>query len=105
MQAAFEALGFRVLAERGARAVTLSNLVYPDGLDDVQFRNTLFEEGITVAGGLGPYAGKMFRVGHMGNVDQNDMVFGLGAIERALHRCTGADVLGKGIGVYETMMG
>jgi aspartate aminotransferase-like enzyme len=105
MQAAFEALGFGVLAVKGSRAVTLSNLIYPEGLDDVGFRNALFDEGITVAGGLGPYAGKMFRVGHMGNVDQNDMVFGLGAIERALHRCTGADVLGKGVRVYEEMMG
>jgi aspartate aminotransferase-like enzyme len=100
MQAALEAIGFRVLAEDGHRAVTLSNLVYPEGLDDVTFRNTLYEEGITVAGGLGPYAGKMFRVGHMGNVDTNDMVAALGAIERGLYRCTKAAVLGVAVRTY-----
>ncbi len=100
MQAALESLGFRVLAEPEHRAVTLSNLVYPEGLADGEFRSALYDEGMTVAGGLGPYAGKMFRLGHMGNIDSNDEVATLGIIERALARC-GADVaMGSSIGVY-----
>lgn len=100
MQAALESLGFRVLAEPEHRAVTLSNLVYPEGLADGEFRSALYDEGMTVAGGLGPYAGKMFRLGHMGNIDSNDEVAALGIIERALARC-GADVaMGSSIGVY-----
>lgn len=100
VQAALESLGFRVLAEPEHRAVTLSNLVYPEGLADGEFRSALYDEGMTVAGGLGPYAGKMFRLGHMGNIDSNDEVAALGIIERALARC-GADVaMGSSIGVY-----
>lgn len=100
MQKAFEALGFKVLAEEPNRGVTLSNLIYPEGVDDAEFRSLLMEEGIIVAGGLGPYAGKMFRIGHMGNIDINDEVAVLGVIERTLLRTSGLDLLGKGIAVY-----
>lgn len=51
MQKALESMGFAILAEKDHRAVTLSNLIYPDGVEDGVFRNTLYEEGITVAGG------------------------------------------------------
>ncbi|WP_458861774.1 pyridoxal-phosphate-dependent aminotransferase family protein [Acidaminobacterium chupaoyuni] len=100
MQKALEALGFRILAEEGHRAVTLSNLIYPDGINDAQFRSTLLDEGIVVAGGLAAYAGKMFRLGHMGNIDINDEVTVLGVIERALNRCGHAVPYGKSVGVY-----
>jgi len=103
MQKAFEAIGLTPLADPECRASTLSNLIYPEGIDDVQFRGFLAEEGIIVAGGLGAYKGKMFRVGHMGHTDINDMVMALSSIERALARC-GKDVLGKGIAVYMAEM-
>lgn len=101
MQAALETLGFRILAEKGCRAVTLSNLVYPEGTDDAKFRGLLAEEGIMVAGGLGAYAGKMFRLGHMGNIDKHDLVSVIAAIERALYRAGMPVELGKGVGVLQ----
>ncbi len=104
MQKALESMGFAILAEKDHRAVTLSNLIYPDGVEDGVFRNTLYEEGITVAGGLGAYAGKMFRLGHMGNIDINDEVAVLGVIERALIRCGISVEPGKAIGIYMTEM-
>lgn len=100
MQAALTSLGFKVLATELHRAVTLSNLVYPDGLDDLAFRNTIYEEGMTVAGGLGPYAGKMFRLGHMGNIDINDEVAALGILERSLIRCGIKVNYGQAVAVY-----
>lgn len=100
MQKALEELGFVLLAEAGNRAVTLSNIIYPEGVDDLEFRKTLMNEGIIVAGGLGPYAGKMFRIGHMGNIDINDEVAVLGVIERTLYRVAGIDKLGAGIAGY-----
>ncbi|MBW8381233.1 MAG: alanine--glyoxylate aminotransferase family protein, partial [Youngiibacter sp.] len=99
-QAAMEALGFRILAEEGVRAVTLSNLIYPEGIDDLEFRNTLSEEGVFVAGGLGAYAGRMFRLGHMGNIDMHDSVSAIAAIERTLYRLGKHTELGKGVGVF-----
>lgn len=104
MQAALTTLGFTVLANDNHRAVTLSNLVYPAGLDDLSFRNTVYDEGMTVAGGLGPYAGKMFRLGHMGNIDINDEVAVLGILERSLLKCGIPITLGQGISVYMNAM-
>ena len=101
MQKALESMGFTILAEKEHRAVTLSNLIYPEGVDDVKFRNTMFEEGMTVAGA---YAGKMFRLGHMGNIDINDEVAVLGIIERGLIRCGVKVELGKAVGIYMTEM-
>ena len=99
MQKALAALGFTILAEEGCRAVTLSNLVYPDGINDAEFRSLLAEEGVVVAGGLGAYAGKMFRLGHMGNIDMHDVVAVIAAIERALFRVGQHEELGKGVGI------
>jgi aspartate aminotransferase-like enzyme len=96
MRAAIEAMGFSILADEANRAVTLSCILYPEGIDDVKFRTILAEEGAQVAGGLAAYAGKMFRMGHMGNIDIHDMVGAISAIERTLYRL-GTDVLGKGV--------
>jgi len=100
LQKALEDLGFSILAKEGNRAVTLSNVVYPEGIDDQRFRSTLMEEGMIVAGGLGASAGKMFRMGHMGNIDINDEVAVIGIIERTLYRVGGIDRLGVGVASY-----
>ena len=101
MQAALKALGFEILANENCRAATLSNLIYPDGIDDVRFRGLLAEEGIIVAGGLGAYVGKMFRLGHMGNIDNHDLVAVIATIERALHRADMPVELGAGLAVLQ----
>ncbi|SET80022.1 aspartate aminotransferase [Natronincola peptidivorans] len=99
MQTALEALGFKILAEKEHRAATLSNVIYPEGIDDAEFRKTLYEEGMVVAGGLGAYAGKMFRLGHMGNIDMHDLVSVIATIERALYKAGHNVELGKGVGI------
>ena len=87
VQGALEAIGFRILADKEHRAVTLSNVIYPEGVNDVHFRTILAEEGAMVAGGLGAYAGKMFRLGHMGNIDKHTLISTVAAIERAAVKC------------------
>lgn len=98
LQAALEALGFGILAEEGVRSPTLTGTLYMEGIDDLQFRQTLAEEGVQVSAGLGPYAGKMFRLGHMGNIDTHDVVSVIAAIERTLQRIGKEVEFGKGVG-------
>lgn len=103
-QAALEEIGLKVLADESCRCTTLSCLIYPEGIDDATFRAKMFEEGVVVAGALGAYAGKAFRMGHMGNIDKNDMISAIGTVERCLAAC-GADVkFGAGVGKYLEMM-
>jgi len=81
-----EAMGFKVLAKKEHRCSTLSTVLYPEGINDAEFRKVLAEEGAMVAGGLAAYAGKMFRIGHMGNIDDHTVYSAIAAIERTLIR-------------------
>jgi aspartate aminotransferase-like enzyme len=103
-QAALEALGFTLMAEPGCRAVNLSNPLYFEGIDDAKFRSTLAEEGVVTGRGLAGYMGKMFRIGHMGNINVNDEVAVLAAIERTLERLGFAGKLGVGVSAYLSKM-
>lgn len=104
VHAGLAALGMRVLAKEGHRAVTLSNVLYPDGLDDAGFRSGLSDEGVVVAGGLAAYAGKMFRFGHMGNIDQGDMLVALSAMGRVLYRMGAVSDPAAGVCAYMNAM-
>jgi len=100
IQKALETLGFTLLADRDCRAITLSNVLYPEGIDDLEFRKTLIENGMIVAPGLGAYAGKLFRMGHMGNIEVQDTVVALATIERALKKVGKLEKSGVGVGTY-----
>ncbi len=100
VRAALKSLGFGILAKEGAQSPTLSNAIYMDGVDDAKFRALAQEEGIILAGGLAAYAGKLFRIGHMGNVDIHDLVSAIAAIERVLFRMGIGDKLGVGVGTF-----
>lgn len=84
VNASLEAMGFKILAKEGNRCSTLSNVLYPEGINDAEFRKELAEQGVMVAGGLAEYAGKMFRLGHMGNIDEHTIYSSIAAIERTL---------------------
>jgi len=84
-RAALRAIGLRLLCEEKVSADTLTVAYYPDRIDDIAFRKTMGEQfGIAVAGGLGPLKGKIFRVGHMGNINANDIMATIAAIEGSL---------------------
>jgi len=56
-----------LLADPGARLPQLTTLAWPDHLDEAHLRRRLLDEhGIEVGGGLGPFAGRAWRVGLMG---------------------------------------
>jgi alanine-glyoxylate transaminase / serine-glyoxylate transaminase / serine-pyruvate transaminase len=57
-----------LFAADGHRLPELTTVLVPDGVDDAKVRSTLLERhGIEVGGGLGEYAGKMWRIGCMGH--------------------------------------
>lgn len=61
-------LGFELFAAEGHRLPELTTVSVPPGLDEAAIRRRLLDEyGIEVGGGLGAYAGKVWRVGCMGH--------------------------------------
>lgn len=104
MREALKTLGFTVTAEEGVQAPTLTNCFYMDGLDDKSFRAAAFEEGVMLAGALGEYAGKAFRIGHMGNADMHDLTAALAGLERALAKNNVEVEFGKSVGAFLSAM-
>jgi alanine-glyoxylate transaminase / serine-glyoxylate transaminase / serine-pyruvate transaminase len=65
--AGIEALGLSMHVAAGHRLWTLNTPRVPPGVDDAKVRQRLLaEHGIEIAGGFGPLAGKIFRIGLMG---------------------------------------
>lgn len=75
-------------------------MLYPADIDDLEFRKILAEEGVQSAGGVGKFAGKMLRIGHMGNADQHTMISTIAAIERSLLKLNPNYSMGAGITAY-----
>ena len=86
LAAGLEALGVSLLPPPAERLWTLNAVRVPDGVDEAAVRRRLLEEfGIEVGAGLGPLAGKIWRVGLMGagSTLSNILLF-LSAFERVL---------------------
>ena len=81
-----ESLKVKLVADLACAADTLTVAYYPDGIEDLAFRNGMRQCGIVVASTIGSIRGKGFRVGHMGNVNQNDIMSTMGSIEVTLKR-------------------
>jgi aspartate aminotransferase-like enzyme len=84
IRAGFADLGLTPFTEQTALAPTLSVLRTPEGVDEAELRAGMAEQGVIVAGCLGPFAGKGIRVGHMGEVDMDEVERTLAAATRAL---------------------
>jgi len=91
IRAGASALGLILFTNASALASTLSVLRYPQGVEDQAFRTAMAENGVVVAGALGPIAGKAFRIGHMGNIGIQEVLKTLSALENSL-RATGVEV-------------
>jgi alanine-glyoxylate transaminase / serine-glyoxylate transaminase / serine-pyruvate transaminase len=67
LRAAFGVLGFEPLVPEEQALSSLLSLVVPDHVDEAAVRGAMLrEDRIEVSGGLGPLAGKVWRVGVMG---------------------------------------
>jgi alanine-glyoxylate transaminase/serine-glyoxylate transaminase/serine-pyruvate transaminase len=86
LAAGLEAMGLRLLPPAGERLWTLNAVRVPDGVDEAAVRRTLLDTfNLEVGAGLGPLAGRIWRVGLMGasSTPQTVLLF-LAALEAAL---------------------
>jgi alanine-glyoxylate transaminase/serine-glyoxylate transaminase/serine-pyruvate transaminase len=94
-----EAMGLELLPPPGERLWTLNAIRVPENVDEAAVRRQLLVEfGIEIGAGLGPLAGKIWRVGLMGASSSPSLVvLLLGALERALGRQRGVARPGAGV--------
>ncbi|MFZ1052155.1 MAG: alanine--glyoxylate aminotransferase family protein [Candidatus Sulfotelmatobacter sp.] len=70
-----EAMSLRMHVPEAHRIATLNTVCVPQGVDEAKARKRLLDEpGIEIAGGFGPLAGKVFRIGVMGPLATEDNV-------------------------------
>jgi len=81
-----ESMGFEFLVEKQYRLPMLNAVRIPQGVDDAKVRKQLLEAyNIEIGGGLGPYAGKIWRIGLMGeSSDANHVNMLLAALKNVM---------------------
>jgi len=84
-RAAMTALGLKIVPLRDEIAAdTLTAVYYPQGVD-ASLLGEINKRGVILAGGLhSEIKTKYFRVGHMGSINQSDLLGTIGAIEAGL---------------------
>ena len=84
-RAGAKAMGLELYSPDDDSAAVLTAILTPDGADAVALRLALRDRhGITIAGGHGNIADRLFRIGHIGYVDVFDITTALAAIELEL---------------------
>ena len=88
LRAGLEALGLELVAPEGYRLDQITPVWVPEGVDDLKVRETLLREyTIEISRGLGDFAGRVWRVGLMGESCRPEYVLALlSALEEILPR-------------------
>jgi alanine-glyoxylate transaminase/serine-glyoxylate transaminase/serine-pyruvate transaminase len=84
--AGVEAMGLTMLVPPAERLASLNAVVIPEGADDAGTRRALLQQfGLEIGAGLGPLAGKMWRVGLQGHsASERNVLLFLAALEAVL---------------------
>jgi len=86
MCAGLDAIGLKPVAQEGHRLPQLAVVTIPEGIDDAKVRSDLLRHfNIEIAGGLGPFKGKVWRIGLLGESStRENVMMVLNALESVL---------------------
>jgi aspartate aminotransferase-like enzyme len=100
-RAGAEALGLALFA-RATPSPAVTAIEAPAGVDGEAIVRAYGEQqNLTIAGGQGQMKGKIFRLAHLGYVDEGDLLVGLAALERILLGLGLAVELGAALGAAQ----
>ena len=88
LKCGLEALGLQFAVDEQCRAPQLNAIHVPSGLDDAAIRSDLLNTyNLEIGAGLGAFAGKIWRIGLMGqSASKDNVLFCLTAFESVLHK-------------------
>ena len=70
-----DTLGISFLVDEKCRIPSLNSVIIPEGVNDLDIRSTLLNNyNIEIGGGLGPLAGKIWRIGLMGHTARKENI-------------------------------
>ncbi len=100
-RAAMKALGLELFAPLAASDVVTAVKV-PQGIDGEKMVKTMRDTyGVTIAGGQAELKGKVFRIAHMGFIEEFDIIAGISCLEKVLHQMGYKFELGRGVKAAE----
>ncbi len=99
-----EALELTLFAPPEGRGSAVTPVWVPEGIDGKAIVKILKDKhGVTIAGGQDDYAGKIFRIGHLGYFGPFDIIVTLAALEMTLAELGYSFERGAGIKAAETV--
>lgn len=102
-RAGIAALGLELLAECPADGLTA--VKFPAGIDGAALLKRVEERfGVKLAGGQGHLKGKIFRIAHLGQLDELDILGTLAALELALDEMGRSVELGSAVGAASRVL-
>ncbi len=100
-RAAAQALGLELFAPTAASDVVTAVCV-PGGVDGEKLVKTMRDTyGVTIAGGQAELKGKVFRIAHMGFIEESDIIAGVACLEKVLYQMGYKFNLGQGVKAAE----
>jgi aspartate aminotransferase-like enzyme len=100
-RAAVKALGLELFAPTASSDVVTAVKV-PAGIDGEKLVKTMRDTyGVTMAGGQSELKGKVFRVAHMGYIEEFDIIAGISCLEKVLAQMGYKFTLGAGVKAAE----
>ena len=80
-----------MIVPKHSRLPQLNSVTIPEGLDEAAIRRQLLDEyQLEIGAGLGPLAGRVWRIGLMGYAsNRKNVLYCLGALEAVLNRSGG----------------
>lgn len=106
LKSGFEAMGISFVVPAGSRLPQLNAVNIPDGVDDALVRSTLLNRyNLEIGAGLGALAGKVWRIGLMGNsASASNVLLCLGALEAVLSELNAPIQQGVAISAAQKVM-
>jgi len=103
-RAGCEAMGLSLFAKRPSNGVTA--VTVPEGMDSKKLVKQMQDRyRVTVAGGQGEMAGKVFRIAHMGFIGPFDILVALSATELALMELGASLTPGEALKAAQAILG
>ncbi|QCU89184.1 pyridoxal-phosphate-dependent aminotransferase family protein [Thiomicrorhabdus sediminis] len=86
LKTGLEKMGIKFVVDEASRLPQLNSVWIPQGVDDAKIRSTLLNEyNLEIGAGLGDFAGKVWRIGLMGDTARKEKVlFCLAALNEVL---------------------
>jgi len=103
-KAAVKAMGMELFSKQYPSDV-LTAVLAPAGIDGQKVVAKMREKGIWIAGGQAQAKGKIFRIAHMGYINEQDLLGTLGALEIVLNDLGYKVELGVGVKAAQEILG